>query len=101
MQHKNLMSKQNLREEATEYRSKIGYGTDSRLVNPLILSGLIIGAMLPYYFSAMTMKSVGSAANEMVLHVREQFRQNPGIMDGSSEPDYASCIEISTVASLK
>jgi len=52
-----------LREEVHEYRSKIGYGTDSRLVHPLILSGLIIGAMLPYYFSAMTMKSVGSAAN--------------------------------------
>jgi len=101
MQNKSYMSEQNLREEASEYRSKIGYGTDSRLVNPLILSGLIIGAMLPYYFSAMTMKSVGSAANEMVLHVREQFKNNPGIIQGEVEPDYASCIRISTVASLK
>merc|ERR1711937_584081 len=95
------MSKQNLREEANEYRSKIGYGSDSRLVNPLILSGLIIGAMLPYYFSAMTMKSVGSAANEMVLHVREQFKNDLRIIQGEVEPNYSSCIKISTVASLK
>merc|ERR1711981_992038 len=101
MQHKSLMSKQSLREEANNYRSKIGYGTDSRLVNPLILSGLIIGAMLPYYFSAMTMKSVGSAANKMVLHVREQFKNNTGIIEGEMEPNYSSCIKISTVASLK
>merc|ERR1711976_479399 len=100
-QHKNLMSEQNLREEANEYRSKIGYGTDSRLVNPLILSGLIVGAMLPYYFSALTMKSVGSAANEMVLHVREQFKNDVRIIEGEVEPDYSSCIRISTVASLK
>jgi len=100
-QHKNFMSKEDLREEANEYRSKIGYGTDSRLVNPLILSGLIVGAMLPYYFSAMTMKSVGSAANEMVLHVREQFKNDFRIIQGDVEPNYSSCIKISTVASLK
>jgi len=101
MQQKSSVSKQNLREEANGYRDKIGYGTDSRLTNPLILSGLIIGAMLPYYFSAMTMKSVGSAANEMVLHVREQFKNNPGIIEGHVDPNYSSCIKISTVASLK
>jgi len=101
MQNKTYVSDLNLRTEAHEYRSKIGYGTDSRLSNPLILSGLIIGAMLPYYFSAMTMKSVGTAANEMVLHVREQFKNNVGIIEGKVEPNYSSCIQISTVASLK
>jgi inorganic pyrophosphatase len=63
--------------------------------------GLLIGAMLPYVFSAMTMKSVGKAAQEMVEEVRRQFRENPGIMQGSVKPDYKRCVEISTQASLK
>jgi inorganic pyrophosphatase len=83
------------------YRKYIGYGSDSRLSHPLVLAGLIIGSMLPYLFSAMTIKSVGSAAKEMVIHVQEQFKNNPGIMDGTAEPDYDSCIKISTISSLK
>ena len=63
--------------------------------------GLLIGAMLPYVFSAMTMKSVGKAAQEMVEEVRNQFRNNPGIMQGIVKPDYAKCVAISTIASLK
>ena len=62
--------------------------------------GLLLGAMLPYWFSAMTVKSVGKAALAMVDEVRRQFATIPGIMDGSGKPDYARCVAISTRASL-
>ena len=65
-----------------------------------IFGSLLIGSMLPYAFSAMTMKSVGIAAREMVVEVRRQFR-NPKIKSGEIEPDYESCIRVSTKASLK
>lgn len=65
-----------------------------------IFGSLLIGAMLPYAFSAMTMKSVGSAAQEMVQEVRRQFR-DPQIRSGAIEPDYESCIRVSTTASLR
>ncbi|ETO16925.1 hypothetical protein RFI_20413 [Reticulomyxa filosa] len=64
-------------------------------------AGLLVGAMIPYWFSAMTMKSVGKAAFKMVQEVRRQFHQNPGIMEGTSDPDYEECVRISTDASLK
>lgn len=57
--------------------------------------------MLPYWFSAMTMKSVGSAALKMVEEVRRQFNTIPGLMEGRTKPDYANCVKISTDASLK
>ena len=71
------------------------------ILTPMTFAGLIIGAMLPYWFSAMTMKSVGQAANKMVLEVRQQFKEHPGIMDYSEKPDYKRCVAISTQASLK
>jgi len=64
-------------------------------------AGLLVGAMIPYWFSAMTMKSVGKAAFAMVQEVRRQFHENPGIMEGTSDPDYEECVRISTDASLK
>ena len=70
------------------------------LLNPLVIVGLFIGAMLPFLFSAMTMNSVGKAANEMIEEVRRQFRENKGIMEGSAKPDYARCVHISTGAAL-
>ena len=70
------------------------------LLNPLVIVGLFIGAMLPFLFSAMTMNSVGKAANEMIEEVRRQFRENKGIMEGTSKPDYARCVHISTGAAL-
>jgi len=88
-------------EEFNTYKKFSGFGTETRLLNPLVLAGLLIGAMLPYFFSAMTMKSVGFAALEMVEEVRRQFKENPGIMDGTVKPDYANCILISTNASLR
>jgi len=68
--------------------------------DPWVFCSLLIGAMLPYAFSAMTMKSVGSAAQEMVAEVREQFK-NPKIRNGEIEPDYQRCIQVSTTASLR
>lgn len=71
------------------------------LLDPLVIAGLFIGAMLPFLFSAMTMNSVGRAANDMIEEVRRQFREDKGIMEGTSKPDYARCVDISTKAALK
>jgi inorganic pyrophosphatase len=73
-------------------------------VSPLIFASLVFGAMIPYWFSAMTMKSVGQAANEMVREVARQFREIPGLLEGTpghGPPDHARCIAISTDASLR
>jgi len=70
------------------------------ILAPLEFSGLLIGAMLPYAFSAMTMAAVGQAANEMIVEITRQFRAGL-IQDESAEPDYDKCIQISTNASLK
>ncbi|GMP60234.1 hypothetical protein CsSME_00023188 [Camellia sinensis var. sinensis] len=71
------------------------------VLTPKVFIGLIVGAMLPYWFSAMTMKSVGKAALKMVEEVRRQFRDIPGLMEGTAKPDYATCVKISTDASLR
>jgi K(+)-stimulated pyrophosphate-energized sodium pump len=67
------------------------------LMNPLLLGGIFIGAMMAFVFCALTIKAVGRAASAMVEEVRRQFREIPGIMEGTSQPDYARCVEISTV----
>ncbi len=74
---------------------------DLSLMNPMVLSGIFIGAMMAFVFSAMTMKAVGRAAGDMVNEVRRQFREIPGIMDGKGKPDYASCVAISTAGAQK
>ncbi|MDR2156914.1 MAG: sodium-translocating pyrophosphatase [Clostridiales Family XIII bacterium] len=71
------------------------------LLNPLVIIGLFLGAMLPFLFSALTMNSVGKAANQMIEEVRRQFREDSGIMAGTSLPDYERCVDISTKAALK
>ena len=71
------------------------------LLDPLVFTGLFVGAMLPFLFSAMTMKSVGKAAFDMIEEVRRQFRTIPGIMEGTAEPDYEKCVSISTEAALR
>ena len=70
------------------------------LEGPMIL-GLLLGALMPYFFSALTMRAVGSAAFKMVNEIRRQFKEKPGIMDRTERPDYAKCVEITTQASLK
>ena len=71
------------------------------MMNPRVLLGLFIGAMMTFLFCGLTMNAVGRAANQMVNEVRRQFREITGIMDGSAEPDYARCVEISTKAAQK
>jgi K(+)-stimulated pyrophosphate-energized sodium pump len=71
------------------------------ILQPWVAGGLVFGAMLPYWFSAMTMKSVGKAALDMVEEVRRQFKSMPGILKGEQEPDYAACVNISTTAALR
>lgn len=71
------------------------------ITNPAVLIGLFIGAMLPFLFSAMTMKAVGRAAQKIVVEVRRQFREIKGLMSGKAEADYETCIDICTKSSLK
>ncbi|CDM67960.1 putative K(+)-stimulated pyrophosphate-energized sodium pump [Clostridium bornimense] len=71
------------------------------LLDPLTLTGILVGAMIPYLFGALTMQAVGRAANKMVEEVRRQFKENKQILEGKSKPDYKRCIDISTEASLK
>ncbi|MDG1159762.1 MAG: sodium-translocating pyrophosphatase [Flavobacteriales bacterium] len=66
-----------------------------------VLAALFIGGMIPVVFSALAMKSVGKAAMEMVMEVRRQFREIPGIMEGTGKPEYGKCVEISTKAALR
>ena len=70
------------------------------LMNPVVLVGLFIGACLPFVFAALTMNSVGRAAQSVVLEVRRQFREITGLMDGKADPDYARCVDLCTKASL-
>ncbi len=66
-----------------------------------VFIGGLIGAMLIFFFSAFAIKAVGKTASKIVEEVRRQFRENPGIMDGTSKPDYARCVDITTKAALK
>ena len=70
------------------------------VLNPMTLIGLFIGATLPFLFGAMTMESVGKAANQMVVEVRRQFHEIPGLLEGKAKADYKKCVEISTTAAL-
>ncbi len=81
--------------------SQVAQLDDISLLSPMVIAGVFIGAMLPFLFSAMTMNSVGKAANQMIEEVRRQFREDKGIMEGTSKPDYARCVDISTGAALK
>ena len=83
------------------YAAAAGIGHNINLLNHTTLVGLLIGAMLPFVFSALTMKAVGRAAFAIVTEVRRQFREIPGIMEGTGRPDYARCVDISTKGALK
>jgi K(+)-stimulated pyrophosphate-energized sodium pump len=74
---------------------------DISLLNPLLLCGLFLGGMMSFIFCAMTMKAVGRAAGAMVEEVRRQFREIPGILEGTGRPDYARCVAISTAGAQR
>ncbi len=82
------------------YSSAVGLETIN-IMTPKVVIGLFIGGALPFYMGANTMSSVGSAAQKMVEEVRRQFREIPGIMEGTGKPDTQKCVEIATAASLK
>ena len=81
--------------------AKPGLALDLSVTNPSVLIGLFIGAMLPFLFSAYTMEAVGKAAMSIVHEVRRQFKSIPGLMEGTSKPDYSSCVSICTGESIK
>ena len=84
------------------YASKVGLqDTGIDLANPMVVVGLFIGGMLPFLVGAFTMTAVGRAAAGMVDEVRRQFREIPGLMDGTAKPDSARCVDISTRAALR
>jgi len=71
------------------------------LLDYKVIGGLFLGGLLPFVFSSMTMKSVGRAAQAIVVEVRRQFKEIPGLMEGKAKPDYKRCIGISTQGALK
>jgi K(+)-stimulated pyrophosphate-energized sodium pump len=71
------------------------------IMNPKLICGMFLGAMMAFVFCALTMKAVGRAAGAMVNEVRRQFREIPGILDGTGKPDYANCVAISTAGAQK
>jgi K(+)-stimulated pyrophosphate-energized sodium pump len=82
------------------YQQQVGIeGID--LANPMVMSGLFLGGMLPFLFSSMAMAAVGKAAMEMIEEVRRQFREIPGLLEGTAKPDTARCVDISTQAAIK
>lgn len=71
------------------------------IMNPEVIAGLLIGGMLPFWFSSLAMEAVGKTALDMVAEVRRQFKQIPGLLEGKATADYAKCVDISTVGALR
>ena len=74
---------------------------DLSIMNPAVLIGLFVGCMLPFLFSALTMSAIGRSAQSVVLEVRRQFSEIPGILEGTGKPDYHTCVDLCTKSSLR
>ena len=81
--------------------TKVDFVPDLSITNPAVLVGLFVGAMLTFVFAALTMSAVQRAAQSIVIEVRRQFREIVGIMDGTADPDYASCVTLCTKGALR
>jgi K(+)-stimulated pyrophosphate-energized sodium pump len=96
-----ITSSQNLMQALPEYGPDYNLINTITLLDPMVYTSLFLGAVLPFLFSAMTMQSVGAAAFDMIEEVRRQFREIPGIMEGTGRPQYGQCVAISTKAALR
>ena len=82
------------------FREQVGL-TELNLLSPEVMAGVFVGGMIPFLFSALAMKAVGDAAGEMIEEVRRQFREIPGLMEGTAPAEYARCVDISTAAAIR